>query len=53
MSWLTDPKLFNVIIMFCFLAAALRWAFVPHWGQVIYWVSSATLTIAVTWGMSK
>jgi len=37
--------------MFC--AATIRWAFVPHWGQTLYWFASVLITVAVTWGMDK
>lgn len=51
MKSLSDPHLFNYLILAMFVLAALRWTWAGNWGQALYWYSSATLTVAVTWGM--
>ena len=50
---LTDPRLFNYIIMVVFLLAAARWAYERQWADVIYWVCSFGLTAAITWGYQR
>lgn len=36
MNMLSDPRLFNYLIIGLFLCAALRWACVGNWWQVSY-----------------
>lgn len=45
---LSDPRIFNYIIMTLFAAAAVRWAFAGSWQQTLYWAASVLLTITVT-----
>lgn len=51
MTWLLDPRLFNILIIVMFIAAAIRWGFVGNWPQSIYWIAAAVLNVAVTVGM--
>lgn len=50
---MSDPRIFNYVILGMFCVAAVRWAIAGHWGQTLYWASSAALTVAVTWGMQR
>jgi hypothetical protein len=53
MSALFDPRLFNVVIILMFIAAAVRWAFERNWPQSVYWLSAAVLNAAVTMMAAK
>lgn len=48
MTWLADPRAFNVLIIVLFVAAAVRWAFAGNWPQAGYWLSAALLNVFVT-----
>ena len=48
MSFLSDPRLFNALIISMFLAASVRWAFEKNWPQTFYWLSAAFLNVAVS-----
>lgn len=48
MSLIFDPRFFNVLIVFMFVAAAVRWAFERNWAQATYWLAAAVLNVAVT-----
>jgi hypothetical protein len=51
MTWLLDPRAFNVLIILLFIAAAIRWAFAGNWPQAGYWASAAVLNVFVTLGV--
>lgn len=51
MTWLMDPRAFNVLIIVLFLAAAVRWGFAGNWPQAGYWASAALLNVFVTLGV--
>ncbi len=42
-----DPRIFNVLIIVLFLAAAARWAFERNWPQVGYWMAAAALNVSI------
>lgn len=48
MNWLTDPKLFNYIILALFAMAAIRWWIAKDIPQAGYWASAFVLNIFVT-----
>lgn len=52
MTWLTDPKLFNYIILVLFALAAIRWAFAGNIPQAGYWASAFALNVFVTMGIN-
>lgn len=45
---LTDPRVFNFVIMTLYLANAVRWAFAKKWADVCYWLSALAITATVT-----
>jgi hypothetical protein len=48
-SWLLDPRAFNVLILILFAAAAIRWAVAGNWLQALYFLCAFGLNISVTW----
>lgn len=50
MSILSDPRIFNFIIMGLYALNAARWALYGSWGDVAYWLSALAITCSVTWG---
>ena len=50
MRFLTDPKLFNYVIMTLYALNAGRWAINWSWADVCYWLSALAITATVTWG---
>lgn len=48
MIWLTDPKLFNYVIMSLYGLNALRWAYAGKIADVCYWLSALAITATVT-----
>lgn len=50
MKFLTDPRLFNCVIMSLYLMAAMRWALAGKWVDVCYWLSALAITATVTFG---
>lgn len=48
MRWLTDPQLFNRVILVLFALAAIRWALAKNWPQCGYWASAFVLNLCVT-----
>lgn len=45
---LTDPKVFNYVIMVLYALNALRWAFAGKAADVCYWLSALAITATVT-----
>lgn len=50
---LTDPRIFNYVIMALYIINAARWAIHGSWGDTLYWVSAASITASVTWGFTR
>lgn len=50
-SFIFDPRFFNVAIIAMFIAAAIRWAWEKNWAQAGYWASAALLNVFVTIGV--
>ena len=48
MNFLTDPKLFNYVIMVLYLVNACRWAFARSLADTCYWLSALAITATVT-----
>lgn len=53
MSWLTDPRIFNYIIMALYLLNAGRWAYEGKYADMCYWLSALAITATVTWGYQR
>lgn len=47
MNILTNPAVFNWLIIAMFIAAAIRWACAGNLPQTVYWIAGACLNIAV------
>ena len=47
---LTDPRLFNFVIMALYSINAGRWAISGKWADMCYWLSALAITATVTWG---
>lgn len=47
---LTDPRLFNFVIMALYALNACRWAYARSWADMCYWLSALAITATVTWG---
>lgn len=50
MKLITDPRVFNFIIMSLYLLNAGRWGLEGKWGVMCYWLSALGITASVTWG---
>ena len=50
MTILTNPMLFNYVIMLLYGLNALRWAVQGNWADVAYWSGALWITAAVTFG---
>ena len=50
MTVLTDPKIFNYVIMSLYALNAARWAVSGSWADTVYWAGALWITCAVTWG---
>lgn len=48
MSLLSDPRLFNYVILVLYVLNAGRWAFARQTADVCYWLSAAAITATVT-----
>jgi hypothetical protein len=48
MKLLTDPRIFNFLIMALYLCSAVRWAFAGRIADVCYWLSALAITATVT-----
>jgi hypothetical protein len=48
MNWLSDPKLFNYIIMVMYGLNATRWAYNRSIADTCYWLSALAITATVT-----
>lgn len=45
---LTNPNLFNYILMLLYTLSATRWMFAGDLLQMLYWIGALLLTIGVT-----
>lgn len=45
---ISDPRIFNVVILIMFAAATIRWGFNGNMKQTVYWASAFVLNYAVT-----
>ena len=52
MTWLTDPRAFNFLIMALYALNAGRWAIHGSWADCCYWLSALAITATVTFGYS-
>ncbi len=50
MKLLTDPRIFNFLIMTLYLVNAGRWAYEGKWADCCYWLSALAITATVTFG---
>jgi hypothetical protein len=47
---LSDPRLFNFVIMALYTMSAVRWASAGKWADACYWLSALAITATVTFG---
>lgn len=50
---LFDPKAFNVLIMFLYGLAAVRWAAAGKYADCLYWLFALGLTAVITYGYKR
>jgi hypothetical protein len=48
MTYLSDPRAINVLIIILFIVAAIRWTCAGNVPQAGYWASAALLNVFVT-----
>lgn len=53
MSWLFDPRVFNVLIMCLYVLNAAWWAFHKNYADTCYWLSAFCITATVTFGYQR
>jgi hypothetical protein len=53
MTWLTDPRIFNWVIMSLYRVNVLRWGIDGKWWNAAYWGGALLITCAVTFGYQK
>lgn len=53
MRLVSDPRLFNYVLIALNAAAALRWTIALRWWEVAYWLAALTLNVVVTWGYQR
>lgn len=49
--WLTDPAIFNYIILALYVAATARWMAAGNLFQTIYWFGAVVMMIGITFFM--
>ena len=49
-SRVSDPKIFNYVIMTLYALNSVRWGFAGKWADVCYWLSAFAITATVTFG---
>jgi hypothetical protein len=47
---MTDPRVFNYLIMTLYCLNAIWWAWHGKWADACYWLSAFAITATVTWG---
>lgn len=50
---LSDPRLFNYIIMSLYLCSAIWWGLHGKFVDTAYWLSALAITATVTWGYQR
>lgn len=45
---MTDPKIFNYVIMALYASNIIRWAFERSWADVCYWFFALGITATTT-----
>jgi hypothetical protein len=53
MSILTDPRIFNFVIMTLYALSALRWFVAGKYADGFYWCSALAITLTVTFGYKR
>ena len=53
MTLLSDPRLFNFVIMTLYALSAIRFAIGGHWPDMFYWLSALAITLTVTFGYQR
>ncbi len=48
MRLLSDPRLFNYLILLLYVCSALRWAFARSWWDAVYWAGAVVLQVVIT-----
>lgn len=48
MKWITDPRLFNIVILILFGITTLRWACAGNLKQTLYFGGAFVLNYAIT-----
>jgi hypothetical protein len=50
MRLLSDPRVFNYLIMTLYAFSAIRWGYAGRWADMCYWLSALAITATVTFG---
>ncbi len=50
MKWLSDPRVFNYVIMSLYTLNAGRWLLAGKLTDMCYWLSALAITATVTFG---
>lgn len=53
MKLLSDPRLFNYLLIILFALCSVRWAFARSWPDTLYWGFGCALNAVVTWGYHR
>lgn len=53
MTWLMDPRVFNVVIMVLYVTNAAWWAWHGKYVDTCYWLSAFAITATVTFGYQR
>ena len=49
-AMISDPRIFNFVIMALYALNAARWAYEGKWADTCYWLSALSITATVTFG---
>lgn len=52
-TWLLDPKVFNIVIMVLYVINACWWAWNGKYADMFYWASAFAITATVTFGYNR
>lgn len=50
---LSDPRLFNYLLIILFALCSVRWAIARSWPDTLYWGFGCALNAVVTWGYHR
>lgn len=50
---ISDPRIFNWLVVALFAAASVRWMFAGHLWQSLYWALGASINAVVTMGFRQ